>query len=99
MKMRSGNSKRSYPISFGFKRLLAAAFDLLSWMTLHTLEHRDIAKIDRVRKWLVCLVAIFAFMVRECPEIDRVLKWPRVHIFLRWPCGVVDRRVADITVI
>ena len=43
-------------------------------VALDALEHRDVAKIDRMLEGFVCLVAGFAFSTREPAKIDRVLK-------------------------
>ena len=48
-------------------------------VALHTLKHRDVSQIDRVLEWFVCLVAGFAFAIRQSTKIDRMLKGNRLR--------------------
>lgn len=67
-------------------------------MTLNALEHRDIAKVNRVLEWLVGFVAILTFVIRKRPQIDRVLEWSGLHRG-RQVLGIVDYSVADVAVV
>ncbi len=42
-------------------------------MAFNTLEHGNIAEINRMFERFVCLVAGFAFAISETAEVDRVL--------------------------
>jgi hypothetical protein len=46
---------------------------VLSRMTFYALEHRDVAEIHGVSKWLVSLMAGFAFAIGEAAEVDGML--------------------------
>src|SRR5260370_41489590 len=67
-------------------------------MALHTLEHRDITKINRMLEWLVSFVAKLAFAVGQRAEINRVLEWSGLYRSGRIK-RVVDHRVADVAVV
>ena len=54
-------------------RLLLSRLRVLSLMALNTLKHRNVAEVDRMFEGLVCLVARFAFAIRQAAEIHRVL--------------------------
>ena len=71
----------------------------LPWMTFNALEHRNIAKVHRMLKRLVRLVAELAFMVGKSSEINRMLEGSGSHILLGWSSGIVDHGVADVAVI
>ena len=68
-------------------------------MALNTLEHRDIAEINRMLKRLVRLMAKLAFVIRKASEINWMLEGSGSHILLGWSSGIVDHRVADVAVI
>ena len=68
-------------------------------MAFNALKHRDIPKIDRMLKWLVCLVARFAFAVSEASKIDGMLKRAGSRIVFRRARGIVDYRMADVAII
>ena len=48
-------------------------------MALHTLKHRDVAQIHRMLKWLVCLVAVFAFVLNESTQIYGMYEWSSLN--------------------
>jgi hypothetical protein len=90
----SGQTLRT-PLRLG----LLARFRLALLMTLNTLKHRDITKINRMLEGLVGFMAIVAFVVGKRTQIDRVLKWSRLRIFFGRPGRVIDHRVADVAVV
>ena len=68
-------------------------------MAFDTLEHRNVAEVDWMLKWLVCLVARFAFAVSEASKIDGMLKRAGSRIVFRRARGIVDYRMADVAII
>ena len=68
-------------------------------MALDALKHRDIAKVHRMLKGLVRLMAKLAFVIGKPSEINRMLEGSGSHILLGWSSGIVDHRVADVAVI
>jgi hypothetical protein len=71
---------------------------LLLLMTLNTLKHRDITKINRMLEGLVGFVAIVAFVFGERAQINRMLEWPSLYRSGRIE-RVVNYRVADVAVV
>src|SRR5260370_28175925 len=67
-------------------------------MALHTLEHRDITKINRMLEWLVSFVAKLTFAVGQRAGINRVLEWSGLYRSGRIK-RIVDYRVADVSVV
>ena len=74
------------PIALKFSRLSYQRFlgsnrriSLFPRMTLHTLEHRYVAKIHRMLERLVGFVTGFAFAIGEAAEIDRMLNRKRLE--------------------
>ena len=80
-------------------RRLMRRFCVLLRMTLDTLKHRDVTKINRMLERLIRFMAILAFVVSERAQINRVLKWSGLNILLRRRRRVIDHCVADVAVI
>ena len=67
-------------------------------MTLNTLEHRDVAQVDRVLEGLVGLMTSLTFAIGQGTQIDRVLIRP--ELYRRGGiCRIVNDCVTDIAVV
>ena len=58
---------------FSVRTFISSQLSLLSRMAFDTLEHGNIAQVNRVFEWFIGSVAGVAFAIGEAAEIDRVL--------------------------
>lgn len=68
-------------------------------MTFCALERRDVAKIYRMLKGFVRLVAGFAFAISQSAEIHRMPERSGLSILGRRPRRIEDDRVADVAIV
>src|SRR5438874_9713939 len=78
---------------------LSRQFRFFFRMAFGALKHRDVAEIDGMLEWFVGLVAELAFAFGERAQIDRMLARPQLRVFFRRARGVIDHRVANVTVV
>ena len=67
-------------------------------MTLHTLEHRNVAKVYWMLKALIGLMTRFAFAVGQATEVDWMLNLKSFHV-CRGYRRIGQNGMADIAVV